>query len=224
MACCALILAAGASTRMGVPKQEIPLLGVPALVYTLRAFEQADSIQRIVLVCPPKQETHYRELADHWHCTGKLAAVVPGGATRQQSAAAGAAAAGECDFLAVQDGARVLTLPGEIDCVVEDARKYGASALAVPVKDTIKVISADGFVTDTPERSTLWSVQTPQVFCMEKYCSLLTAAQGDFTDDCQLFERAGVPVHLCRGSYTNLKLTTPEDIPAAEAILRAREQ
>ena len=168
MTCCALILAAGASTRMGVPKQEIPLLGVPALVYTLRAFEQADSIQRIVLVCPSGQEAHYRELAEHWHCAGKLAAVVPGGATRQQSAAAGAAAAGECDFLAVQDGARVLTLPGEIDCVVEDARKYGASALAVPVKDTIKVISADGFVTNTPERSTLWAVQTPQVFCMKK--------------------------------------------------------
>lgn len=222
MKCCALILAAGASTRMGTPKQELPLLGEPALVYTLRAFEQTECVQGTVLVCPSGQEEHYRLLAERYHCAQKLFAVVSGGATRQQSAAAGAAAAGDCDFLAVHDGARMLVTPEEISCVVSEAQRYGAAALAVPAKDTIKVTDAGGFVTVTPERSTLWAVQTPQVFRTQQYRSLLSAAQGDFTDDCQLFERAGLPVHLCMGSYTNLKLTTPDDVPVMEAILRAR--
>ncbi|MCH3971565.1 MAG: HAD-IA family hydrolase [Oscillospiraceae bacterium] len=222
--CCAVIVAAGASTRMGRPKQEIPLLGVPALAYTLRAFEKAVCVQRTVLVCPPGQQAHYQALAVRHHCAEKLAAVVPGGKTRQQSAAAGAAAAGACDYLAVHDGARVLAAPEEINLAVKDAARYGASALAVPVKDTIKVTDAHGIVTKTPERSALWAVQTPQVFDAQRYRSLLSAAAGDFTDDCQLFERAGLPVHLCRGSYTNFKLTTPEDIPAAEAVLRRRER
>lgn len=224
MECCALILAAGASTRMGRPKQELPLCGIPALVYTLRAFEQTPCVQATVLVCPPGQQAHYCLLAQRYRCAEKLRAVVPGGETRQQSAAAGARAAGDCDFLAVHDGARVLVTPEEITRVVQDAQQYGAAALAVPVKDTVKVTNADGFVDHTPERSTLWAVQTPQVFAAQQYLSLLEAAEGDFTDDCQLFERAGQPVHLCQGSYTNLKLTTPDDIPAAEVILKARER
>lgn len=222
--CCALILAAGASTRMGKPKQELPLLGVPALVYTLRAFAAAVCIDRMVLVCPQGQEAHFRSLAENWGCAEKLSAVISGGNTRQQSAALGAVAAGDCDLLAVHDGARVLTAPEEIAAVVQDAAECGASALAVPVKDTIKVTNADGFVVNTPKRSTLWAVQTPQVFEREQYCRLIAAAEDDFTDDCQLFEWAGIPVHLCRGNYENLKLTTPEDIPAAEAILRERER
>ncbi|HCA72401.1 MAG TPA: 2-C-methyl-D-erythritol 4-phosphate cytidylyltransferase [Ruminococcaceae bacterium] len=222
--CCAMLLAAGKSTRMGMPKQEIPLLGVPALIYTLRAFEQAESVGRTVLVCPAGQEEHFRRLAEKWNCAGKLEAVVAGGETRQQSAAAGAASAGNCHLLAVHDGARVLITPEEINLAVKDAAENGASALAVPVKNTIKVINSDGFVTETPERSSLWAVQTPQVFDAQQYRNLLAAADGDFTDDCQIFERAGVPVHLCRGSYANLKLTTPEDVPTVEAILQKRSR
>lgn len=223
-ACCALVLAAGASTRMGVSKQEIPLLGIPALVYVLRAFTQAKSVDRVVLVCPPGQQVHFQTLAVQWNCADKLAAVVPGGTTRQQSATAGAAAAGDCAYLAVHDGARTMITPAEIDRVVRDAVRRGAAALAVPVKDTIKVTGKDGFVTSTPPRDSLWAVQTPQVFPAQRYRELLAAAEGDFTDDCQLFEHAGLLVHLCQGSYTNLKLTTPEDVSAAEAILQEREQ
>lgn len=220
--CCAVIVAGGASRRMGFSKQEALLLGVPALVHTLRAFERAKSVQRTVVVCPPGEEGRYRSWLDGWGCTKKLGDVVPGGQTRQQSAAAGAAAAGGCAFVAVHDGARCLITPEAIDRVVADAVRYGASALAVPVKDTIKTADARGLVQGTPPRDTLWAVQTPQVFRADVYRALLGTARGDYTDDCQLFERAGRPVHLCAGEYTNLKLTTPEDLPAAEAVLRRR--
>ncbi|MGI6283635.1 MULTISPECIES: 2-C-methyl-D-erythritol 4-phosphate cytidylyltransferase [Caproicibacterium] len=222
VSCCAVIVAAGASTRMGRPKQEIPLGGKPALVHTLSAFEQAKTVQRVILVCPPGQEAHFRALAVKNHCTDKLAAIVPGGDTRQKSAAAGAKAAGACRLLAIHDGARVLVTPEEIDRAVADAAQYGASALAVPVKDTIKKSDENGLIIDTPERRNLWAVQTPQVFCAKAYRSLLSGGGQNLTDDCQLFEHAGYPVHLCRGSYTNFKLTTPDDVPAAEAVLRKR--
>lgn len=220
--CCAVVVAAGQSRRMGFSKQEAMLLGVPVLVRTLRAFAEAESIQRVVVVCPLEEEARYRTFLKNWNCLRKVEAVVPGGQTRQQSAAAGARAAGACTLLAIHDGARCLVTPDQIDRVVADAGRYGAAALAVPAKNTIKLADDNGFVQKTLPRAALWEMQTPQVFPAKEYRSLLQAAQGDYTDDCQLFEQAGKPVHLCPGDYTNLKLTTPEDFPMAEAVLRKR--
>ncbi len=131
------------------------------------------------------------------------------------------------ELVAVHDGARPLVRPEEIDACVADARQWGASALAVPVKDTIKLADGSGFIASTPDRNLLWAVQTPQVFQRELYEDAMHRAEAegvDYTDDCQLLEHVGVKVHLCRGSYENLKLTTRDDIVSAEAILRRREE
>lgn len=220
--CCAVIVAAGASSRMGFSKQEVPVLEIPALEYCLSAFEKVSRVGAIVVVCPiGKQEFYEKWLLPKFH---KPLFIIQGGSTRQQSAQRGVEASPDYPLVAVHDGARILITPQEIEHVISDAEKYGASALAMPVKDTIKMVDEKGFVLKTPQRDALWAVQTPQVFGRKQYLELLKKADGDDTDDCQLFEKAGEKVHLCRGSYTNFKLTTPEDLEFAEVILKKREE
>lgn len=226
--CCAVIAAAGASSRMNLKtsKQFIPLLGVPAIARTLLAFERAETISAAVIVCR-EEDCEQMKMLVRGCGVKKVRAVAAGGETRQQSVAAGIAAIPpECTFVAVHDGARPLVSPEEINACVVDAAACGAAALAVPVKDTIKVADGSGFIAFTPERSRLWAVQTPQIFSLSLYRKALQKAEADgmdYTDDCQLLEHAGVKVRLCRGNYENIKLTTPDDVIAAEAILRRRE-
>ena len=226
--CCGIIVAAGNSTRMalGFSKQFVPLCGVPAIERTLAAFDATDLIQTIIIVC------RNEDISDMENCikkydNKKVIAIVPGGNTRQQSVVAGIAAVPpDCTYFAIHDGARALITPAEIHSSVEDGFQHGASALAVPVKDTIKLADENGFVVSTPNRSLLWSVQTPQVFERGIYQEALSQAQKegvDYTDDCQLVEHKGIKVHLCRGEYTNLKLTTADDICIAEMIIKNRE-
>lgn len=222
--CCAVIVAAGASRRMGFSKIEASIGGLPVLVRTLMAFQKTRGITRMVVVCPPEKTAYFRAWLSGWGFGGQVAAVVPGGETRQQSVAAGVRAAGDADWLAIHDGARCLVTPWEIARVLTDARRYGAAALAVPVKDTVKLADHTGMVETTPPRERLWAVQTPQVFPREQFVALLPTARPADTDDCQLFERAGLPVHLCPGSYENLKLTTPDDLLSAQEILRKRKE
>lgn len=222
--CCAVVVAAGESSRMGLDgtKQLLRLLGVPVLLRTLRAFQAASRIQEIVVVCRqedlPKIEPFSREIS-------KICAIVSGGQTRQSSVWNGiAAVSARARYLAIQDGARPLVRPEAINRVVEDACRFGVSVLSTPVKDTIKISGENGMVVQTPERRALRAVQTPQVFCRELYEQAADYARrcgGDYTDDCQLAEQAGIPVHLCDGDATNLKITTPEDLVIAEAILRS---
>lgn len=225
--CCAVLACAGGSTRMGtaVSKQFLPLCGVPAVVRTLRAFEEARSVSSVVVVCRRGDIAEMERLLKTYRIE-KAAAVVPGGKTRQESVAAGVASAPpEARFFAVHDGARPLVTPEEIDRCVLDCLVTGASALGVPVKDTVKTVDGEGRVVSTLPRDGLWAVQTPQAFGRELYLKALARARGegaDYTDDCQLVERIGVKVHLLRGSYENLKLTTRDDICAAEAILKKR--
>jgi 2-C-methyl-D-erythritol 4-phosphate cytidylyltransferase len=224
--CCAILVAAGSSTRMSCcssSKQFIPLLGVPAIAHSLTAFEKAKLIQETIVVCRPEDRKEMLSIIHQYHIK-KVSAVVPGGKTRQQSVSAGVlAASAQAAYFAIHDGARPLIQPQIIDAVVQDAFCHKASALGTPVKDTIKIIDENGFVASTPNRSSLWAVQTPQVFERALYMSAMKQAEEDFadyTDDCQLVEHFGVKVHLCLGEYTNLKLTTKEDIAFAEAILK----
>ncbi len=227
--CCGIVVAAGNSTRMalGFSKQFVLLCGIPAIVHTLLAFDAAARINSVVVVC---REEDISELATciKSYRIKKVTKLIPGGDTRQQSVAAGIAAAPpETEYFAIHDGARALATPGEIDRAVEDAFRFGASSLAVPVKDTIKQVDENGVVISTPERSVLWAVQTPQVFERGIYLAAMRQAEkdgADYTDDCQLAEKAGAKVHLCRGEYTNLKLTTKDDIALAEVILKNREK
>lgn len=225
--CCGIVVAAGKSARMGLSfsKQFILIRGIPAIIRTLFAFERAERIASVVVVCRNEDVQELKNLIRQ-HRVKKVIRIVPGGATRQQSVLAGVRAVPQdASYFVIHDGARALVTPGEIDSVVEDGIRFGASTLAVPVKDTIKIADSNGFVVSTPDRATLWAVQTPQVFRREIYLEAVRRAQeagGDYTDDCQLVERAGIGVHLCMGGYDNLKLTTAGDVPLAEAILRRR--
>lgn len=223
--CCAILVAAGSSSRMGTKdsKQFLPLCGKPVLSHTMAAFERAERVSSIVVVCRKEDTKRIWQLAENeqWK---KLVAVVPGAETRQRSVSAGfAVVPEEAAYVAIHDGARPLIRPQEIDATVQDAVDHGAAALCAPVKDTIKIQDANGFVASTPERALLRAVQTPQVFERGLYEQAMQRAirvGEDYTDDCQLVEHIGKQVHLLTGGYTNLKITTPEDISAAEAILK----
>ncbi len=225
--CCAVIAAAGSSSRMGkgVSKQFIPLLGIPVIIRTLMAFDAAETVSASVVVCRAGDEGRLQQYID-WYAIKKVAAVVAGGATRQESAAAGAMAVPEgFGLIAVHDGARPLITPEKINLCVNACLKTGAAALGVPLKDTVKKVDGSGFVVSTPDRSGMVAVQTPQVFRYGLYMKALRdafAAGENYTDDCQLAEKAGVKVSVCSGDYGNIKITTPEDVCIAEAILRMR--
>ena len=203
----AIIVAAGSSSRMGFDKLFYPIQGLPVLEHTIRAFEKNPLIDQIILVAG-KNRSQVEQLAQS---RTKPTCVVQGGDTRAQSVQNGLQqATGE--YVAIQDGARPFVSQEIITQTIEKAWETGAAAPAVPVKDTIK-IAEEGKVQQTPQRSTLYAVQTPQVFSIEKYQLALEQVQDDsVTDDCQLLEKARIPVYLTQGSYENYKITTPEDL------------
>lgn len=221
----AIIVAAGNSTRMGggISKQFIPLLGKPAVSYTFKAFEDAKSISEVVVVCRECDLSEIKEIAKTENCS-KIKSYVIGGATRSESVYAGIMEASEATtHFAIHDGARALILPDDIDHVVSVSLECRAAALAVPVTDTIKVVDADGYIVSTPDRATLRGAQTPQIFEKALYLSALADNKGrDFTDDCALVETQGARVKIVIGDYTNIKITTPQDIPLAEGVLKKR--
>lgn len=217
----AVIAAAGSSSRMGGrDKLAEPLDGIPVILRTLAAVEAVPEIREIVVVTREDRVEEYRRLLGQ--CS-RLRAVVPGGSTRQESVRNGVRALSpDCTLAAIHDGARPLVTPEVFARCIEAARSCGAATAAVPVKDTIKSADEAGRVLDTPDRSRLWAVQTPQIFDRERYLRAAEEAERrglSCTDDCQLFEAMGWEVQLVMGDYRNLKLTTPEDFLAAGAYL-----
>lgn len=222
----AVVVAAGSSSRMGTPKQLIPLCGVPVIARTLMALDEAECVDEIVLVARQADMLPFYDLSKRYGIR-KLTKILIGGGSRQQSVARGVEAVKpETAYVAIHDGARPLLRPQTADRVIEAAFRTGAAAAGVHVKDTVKLTDENGVVTGTPDRRFLWNVQTPQVFELTRYRRALLAAQAagrEYTDDCQLMEHAGFPVQLIEAEYTNLKITTPEDVAFAEAILRQDE-
>ncbi len=223
----AIIVAAGGSVRMGIAdsKQFIPLLGHPAIEYTLRAFEKCHFIKEIVVVCREQDKERIRLIADE-NGFSKVSSLVEGGASRAESVRNGIkAASSKAKYFAIHDGARPLITVEEIERVIEAAFETGAATLGVPVKDTIKIVDGYNKIESTPLRSQLRAVHTPQVFERELYQFALENA-GDnminFTDDCSLIEHMGGEVEVVKGSEENIKLTTPIDVVIAESILRER--
>lgn len=217
----AVIAAAGSSSRMGGrDKLAEPLDGIPVILRTLAAVEAVPEIREIVVVTREDRVEEYRRLLGQ--CS-RLRAVVPGGSTRQESVRNGVRALlPDCTLAAIHDGARPLVTPEVFARCIEAARSCGAATAAVPVKDTIKLADEAGRVLDTPDRSRLWAVQTPQIFDRERYLRAAEEAERrglSCTDDCQLFEAMGWEVQLVMGDYRNLKLTTPEDFLAAGTYL-----
>lgn len=216
-----VIAAAGSSSRMGGRDKLAELLdGIPVILRTLAAVEAVPEIREIVVVTREDRVEEYRRLLGQ--CS-RLRAVVPGGSTRQESVRNGVRALSpDCTLAAIHDGARPLVTPEVFARCIEAARNCGAATAAVPVKDTIKLADEAGRVLDTPDRSRLWAVQTPQIFDRERYLRAAEEAERrglSCTDDCQLFEAMGWEVQLVMGDYRNLKLTTPEDFLAAGAYL-----
>ncbi|WP_295578846.1 2-C-methyl-D-erythritol 4-phosphate cytidylyltransferase [uncultured Oscillibacter sp.] len=225
--CAALVAAAGSSSRMGGVNKLMELLdGVPVLVRTLTALEEARLVDEIIVACREEDLVEISRLCQEYGIT-KCTKVVRGGESRVHSVLLAALEAPpETELLAVQDGARPLVTPELIDRTISAAANCGAAAPAVPVKDTIKAVREDGAVAETLDRAALRAVQTPQVF----EASLLKAALQDaleknlpVTDDCSAVERLGKVVFLVEGDEENLKITTPMDLVAAEAILQGRE-
>ena len=222
-----MVAAAGGSTRMGQPKQHIMLGQHPVLIHTLLALQRTEAVDEILLIARSEDIDAFTADAKAAGVT-KLRTAVAGGATRQQSVANGLAALPPATTLVgVHDGARPLIDPDTVAAVIQAAVECGGAAVAVPVKDTLKRTDADGIIIDTPDRANLWRVQTPQVFDRAALCAAMDAAIAagkDYTDDCQLMEAAGHKVRLVTGLDTNLKLTTPEDIALAKALMKESEK
>ena len=224
----AVVVAAGSSARMGgEDKQFLSIAGVPVLGRTLLAFERCETVSEIVVVTRPSFAEKVGELCRELSIT-KLSAVVDGGNTRAESVRNGVAAVSEnCSFVAIHDGARPLVRPEDITRCANDAFQCGGAVLAVPATDTIKYGKKNGFVEYTPAREKLFAVQTPQIFDVEIYRSAMERAfreLSDWTDDSRIFENDARKVFLTPGSRDNIKITSPEDIAVAEALLKLREK
>ena len=217
----AVIVAAGSGTRMGlaVNKALAPLVGKTVLERSLEAFEGL--VDGAVVVYRTQDEQAVRAL-------NLRARLARGGETRQDSVLSGLRALPEdAEIVLVHDAARPFVRRETIAACIESVRKYGSGVAAVPVTDTIKRAEPSGLVLDTPDRSALYAVQTPQGFRADLIRKAHEFAQADGylgTDDASLLEHAGLPVYLCEGSRENLKLTTPTDLKLAEIILAARLQ
>ena len=225
--CAALVAAAGSSSRMGgVNKLLEPLDGIPVLARTLTALQLAEQVDEIVVATREEDLVEISRLCQTYGIT-KCTKVIRGGESRAHSVLLAALeVSSETELLAVQDGARPLVTPVLIDQVVEAAARCGAAAPAIPMKDTIKTVTAEGAVTGTPDRSILRAVQTPQVFEADLLKAALQSALENeipVTDDCSAVERLGKVVYLIDGNEENLKITTPMDLVIAEAILAERE-
>jgi 2-C-methyl-D-erythritol 4-phosphate cytidylyltransferase len=221
---CGIIVAAGRSARMGgTDKVFAPLLGRPLIVWPLAAFRASNAISRTIVVCAPETIQRMNDLVEEWRLTDKIQAVVAGGDTRQESVAAGLAAAEDHDVVAIHDGARPLVTPAMIDQGVGLAHRHGAALCAVRARDTIKIVDSDTLVVrETPPRESAWLAQTPQCFRRELLLAAHQHASHSATDDAALVEASGHPVHVYEGAWSNLKVTTQEDLTVAETLLRAR--
>lgn len=221
----AILVAAGRGTRMGTAesKQYLLLHNKPIIVHTLEVFQRHELISEIVLVTGREDIERCREWIQAYKLD-KVKAVVPGGSERQHSVHLGLKELAT-DWVMVHDGVRPFVQSSEITACYEAAREVGASVLAVPVKDTIKQVDSTGRVLATPDRRSLWAIQTPQTFRLSDLLAAYGAAERDGflgTDDSSLAERSGIPVSVVEGSYRNIKITTPEDLDFAEFTERNR--
>jgi 2-C-methyl-D-erythritol 4-phosphate cytidylyltransferase len=222
-----VIVAAGSGKRMGTSesKQFLPLGDKPVLVHTLEAFAAVDQVDSIVLSVGASDIPRCEQFVKDFGLT-KIYRIVAGGAERQDSVYRGLRALpGDTEWVLVHDGVRPFVSRERIEACWRGAMKHEAAVLAVPVKDTIKTVAADGQITSTPDRRSLWAVQTPQAFRLSRLLEAHERAQAEGfmgTDDAMLIERIGGTVHVVEGDYRNIKLTTPDDLQWAEWLLNVR--
>ena len=232
--CTAVVLAAGRGTRMGTQtaKQYLELQGKPILVYALEVFEQSAVVDDILLMTDKDHVEYCKKEICEKYGIKKVSAVAPGGKERYESVWKALCILKEREqtgYVMIHDGARPLVTDGIISRAAQAAVSDEACVVGMPVKDTIKVADAGGFAESTPDRSRLWQVQTPQAFSYPLVRSAYDRLMADetqqkgITDDAMVVEHlSGTKVRLVEGSYENLKVTTPEDLVLAEALLKKR--
>lgn len=222
----AVVLAAGSGRRMNseVPKQYMMLADHPVLYYALHAFEESEVSEIVVVTGADEIEYCHREIVERYGF-GKVRAIVEGGKERCHSVYAGLVAVQDADYVLIHDGARPFVTAEIIRNSLVCVRRERACIVGMPVKDTVKVVDEGGIVRETPDRSTLWQVQTPQTFdygmIREAYEKMMRQSAIQVTDDAMVLEQmTGHPVRVIEGSYRNIKITTPEDLLIAEAYLK----
>lgn len=227
----AIVLSAGTGSRMksDIPKQYMDLNGRPVIYYSLKAFEDSD-VDSIVLVTG-RDDIEYcrKEIVEKYGFT-KVKVIVAGGAERYDSVFEGLKAINDCDYVMIHDGARPMLDSNIIERAWRGAVEYKACVVGMPVKDTIRIVGTDGTAISTPDRKSLWQIQTPQAFdyrlIYEAYSKVLADVKAgkqkaNITDDAMIVECASnVKVHMTEGDYHNIKITTPEDIQVAEIFLK----
>jgi 2-C-methyl-D-erythritol 4-phosphate cytidylyltransferase len=221
-----VIVAAGSGKRMGANRNKLwlPLGGEPILAHTVRLFATHPEIAEVVLVVSERDQAEVLAwLRSHRY----KVTVTLGGAERQDSVRCGLSVLSPtCSYVLVHDAARPFVTAEQISSIIRQVRRDQATIMAVPVKDTIKVVGATGIVESTPARESLWAVQTPQAFRLsllrEAHEAAVQAGKRG-TDDAMLVEWLGQPVTVMQGSYENIKITTPDDLWLGEEILRRRK-
>ena len=215
----AVIVAAGRSTRMGgVDKTFAPLLGIPLIAHTVEKFEAHPAINEITLILAPDAIPRGQQLATtrHWRKTKRIR---PGGPRRQDSVYNGLLSLPPCDLVIVHDGARPAIDAAMLNRGLTAAAQHGAAIAGMPVKDTIKRITPNLLVTETPPREQLWQAQTPQIFRYELLLEAHRRRRADVTDDAAMVESLGHPVRMFEGAYENIKVTTAGDLAVVETFL-----
>ena len=226
----AIVLSAGVGSRMKseIPKQYMDLVGKPVIYYSLKAFEEA-GFSSIILVCGKEDVKYCQEEIVEKYNLKNITAIVPGGKERYHSVFEGLKAVGEADYVFIHDGARPMLSQEVIKRLKEAVVVEEAAVAGVPVKDTIKIVDDESYVTDTPERQYVWQVQTPQCFSYpiiyEAYQSIIQDEEEGWTipkitDDAMVLEYAtDHEVKMVEADYRNIKITTPEDLAIAQLFL-----
>ena len=229
--CTAVVLAAGRGRRMGTKtaKQYLELQGKPVLAYALEVFEQSSVIDDILLITSEDHIDYCKKEICEKYGIKKVSAVAPGGKERYESvwkALCILKERGQSGYVMIHDGARPFLTEDILERVYRQVQTYKACVVGMPVKDTIKLIDKAGQITESPDRSFVWQAQTPQAFAIpliiEAFEKQMKEDCSHITDDAMVVERQmGVPVYMVEGSYRNIKITTPEDLMIAQALLRA---
>lgn len=223
--CSAVIVAAGSSQRMGTDKLMITLGADPVLVKSVRAFQYCPLVDEIIIVTRFDRIEEIAELCVK-HGMSKVKQVISGGATRMESALAGVSAVKKgAELIAIHDGARPLVSQSVIENAIYAAQKYYSAVPAIKCVDTLKQVDENGIIVAAVDRNVTVRVQTPQVFNADMIKGALSKAVKDnlpLTDDCSAMEYMGIKTHVVEGEEDNIKITTPDDIIHAEAIIRKR--
>ncbi|XP_042064666.1 2-C-methyl-D-erythritol 4-phosphate cytidylyltransferase, chloroplastic-like [Salvia splendens] len=221
-----VLLAGGKGKRMGasMPKQYLPLLGQPIALYSFYTFSRMPEVKEIIVVCDPSYRDIFEDARDNIHIDLKFA--LPG-KERQDSVYSGLEAIDvNSELVCIHDSARPLVETPDVAKVLKDGKRIGAAVLGVPAKATIKEANAESFVVKTLDRKTLWEMQTPQVIkpdLLRKGFELVNREGLEVTDDVSIVEHLKHPVYITEGSYTNIKVTTPDDLLLAERILNPED-